>query len=667
MTRKMIRKVTLRSWRNLWLVAAALGMLTSQIIGIVTPATAQGDLTVAQLELSGQATDDHDRNSPAYTRSMEVHVAVRPDMSSTTDSTVRLKVLRESAIRTLGQQSLPYVESLSPLEIIEAYTEKADGTKVEVDEANILSRDAVTGFNAIYQRDAKVKTIIFPDIEVGDTLVWITRTVRIDTRFPGHFFFDTVLPRSVPFDTYRLTVVEPASMRLGVSIKGRGLSYEIAKSDAGRQHKFTYRPGSWRLEEANAVSFLDRDPRIVLTTFKDWSEVGTSYWTSMKDRDVVDPGIRNLAEDITKGITDKRAQAAAIDYWVKRNIRYVLVFLGAGGTTPNPPLTVLKNKFGDCKDHVTLMGALLRAKGIASEQILINSGPIYGQPELPVPSFNHVMLYLPEFDLYTDPTASYTAFAALPLGSHDKPVLHISSAGSRPARTPTMAPDDHVSIARTTATIGADGSVKGTTRQISTGVFAASARAIAARMQNQGRESFAETMLRNLGSPGAGVFAAAAPFNHSEPYEVWGEFNLSQKLQMPLSGARIIPVGMPILWRPSIGLLGSRIDGRRTDFICFAGTQVEEIELKFAAGLPLPRAIPATSIDNKYFSYESRFVMQDQTVMIRNEFTSKVAGQVCTREIEEELTEPFERVSRSLQARMVFGLPAADVTVSQPK
>ena len=230
-----------------------------------------------------------------------------------------------------------------------------------------------------------------------------------------------------------------------------------------------------------------------------------------------------------------------------------------------------------------------------------------------------------------------------------------------------MAPGDHVSISRTTASIGAGGEVKGTTRQTSTGVFAASARAIAARMQNQGHETFADTVLRNLGSPGTGIFAAAAPFNHSEPYEVSGEFSLDQKLQMPLIGARTIPVGMPILWRPSLGLLGSRIHGRKTEFICFAGTQVEEIELKFAPGLPMPRAIPATSVENKYFSFESRVTIKDQILMVRNEFTSKVSRQVCAKDIEAELTEPFERVSRSLQARMVFGLPAADVTVAQPR
>jgi hypothetical protein len=195
----------------------------------------------------------------------------------------------------------------------------------------------------------------------------------------------------------------------------------------------------------------------------------------MKDKDVVTPEIQALSDEITQGIGERRAQAAAIDRWVKKNIRYVMVFLGSGGVTPNPAPAVLKNRYGDCKDHVALMGALLKAKGIASEQTLINLGSIYGLPNLPMPSFNHVMLYLPEFGLYTDPTSSYVSFGTLPDSSYDKPVLHISPAGGRAARTPPMKSGDHVAIVKTVATIGADGVVKGTTRQTATGWLASHA------------------------------------------------------------------------------------------------------------------------------------------------------------------------------------------------
>jgi hypothetical protein len=332
----------------------------------------------------------------------------------------------------------------------------------------------------------------------------------------------------------------------------------------------------------------------------------------------------------------------------------VLVFLGSGGVTPNPPRTVLKNKFGDCKDHVALMGALLRAKGIASEQALVNLGNTYRLADLPVPSFNHVMLYLPDFDLYSDPTASYAAFGILPESSYDKPVLHISPSGGRLARTPAMKAEDHVTTASTTATVDADGVIRGTTRQTATGIFASSARGRATQIQTQGREKFAESLLRSLGHPGTGVFEPAAPSDFTEPYSVQGDFSLNEKLQMPLSGVRDIPIGMPIHSRPGVGLLGPRVAGRTTDFSCFAGKQVEEIEVAFDERLPLPKAIKETAVDTKYFSYRSSYAIKDRTLTIRREFVSKVAGQVCGKEIEAEISEPMQRVARSQRTQMSF-------------
>jgi len=626
---------------------------------LVEPTTAQPRPTAP-----APSANDADRNSPAHTLSAEVGITIRPDLTATTDSTVRLKILRESAIRALGQQNLTYVESLGSLEVIEAYTEKPDGRKLAIDPAHILTRDAATGLNAIYQRDSKVKTLIFPDIEVGDTLVYRSRTNRTDNRFPGHFSYHAAFPRSVPYGTYRLTVDEPRSLGLRVHVKGDGLAYESAEAGEVRHHIFSFRPTGWAPEELGAVSILDRDPQLALTTFKDMTEAGSSYWSSMQDRDVVAPEIQVLADEITQAIEDKRAQAEAIDRWVKKNIRYVFVLLGSSGITPNPAPTVLKNKFGDCKDHVALMGALLKAKAIASEQVLINLGNIYRLPELPLPAFNHVMLYLPEFDLYTDPTASFASFAVLPESSYDKPVLHISSTGGRLARTPSMKAEDHVTIAKTTASIGADGVIKGTTRQTATGIFATSARGVATQIQTQGREKYAETVLRALGAPGTGVFEPAAPFDFSEPYVVQGDFSLSEKLQIPLNGARNIPFGMPIHRRPSLGLLGQRVAGRKTDFFCYAGRQIEDIELTFADGLPLPRAIRGSSIDTRFFNYRSSYRIENRTLTVRREFESKVTGQVCASEVESEVSEPMQLVARSLRAQMLFGgaAPAGSAT-----
>ena len=369
-----------------------------------------------------------------------------------------------------------------------------------------------------------------------------------------------------------------------------------------------------------------------------------------------------LSDEITKDIESKRAQAEAIEHWVKKNIRYVLVFLGASGISPNPAPTVLRNKYGDCKDHVALMMALLRAKGIASEQVLISMGNMYRLPARPVLLFNHVMLYLPEFGLYTDPTASSSAFGVLPIGSYDKPVLHISETGGRLARTPPMKFEDHTTTSKTAMTVGTDGQIRGETRQISTGVFASGARQIAIRIETEGRERYVETLLRALGRPGTGTFDAALPSDFSEPYTVRGTFVLNNRLPIPLGGPRELPFGMPIHKRPGVWALGQRVAKRQTDFVCFAAREVEEIEINFADGLALPNRIEGTTIDNRYLSYRATYDLVDRTLRVRREFTSNVVGQVCSKDIEAEIAGSLQRVMRSLGAQMMFNthpVPAA--------
>jgi hypothetical protein len=157
---------------------------------------------------------------------------------------------------------------------------------------------------------------------------------------------------------------------------------------------------------------------------------------------------------------------------MKKNIRYVAIYLSSGRVIPNDAAAVLRNKFGDCKDQATLMSALLTAKGIASEQVLINLGNAYTLPEPPTMAvLNHAILYLPELDLYIDPTMTQSAFGVLAAEGYDKPVVRVSVAGATLARTPAMKPQDHTYHVRTVINVTADGMVSGRTQESGTGVF----------------------------------------------------------------------------------------------------------------------------------------------------------------------------------------------------
>jgi hypothetical protein len=59
------------------------------------------------------------------------------------------------------------------------------------------------------------------------------------------------------------------------------------------------------------------------------------------------------------------------------------------------------------------------------------------------------ILYLPEFDLYDDPTQNFAAFGVLVAATYDKPVVRVGANGVTLGRTPAMNPNDHTSHATT--------------------------------------------------------------------------------------------------------------------------------------------------------------------------------------------------------------------------
>src|SRR5581483_11937804 len=147
---------------------------------------------------------------------------------------------------------------------------------------------------------------------------------------------------------------------------------------------------------------------------------------------------------------DRRKQAEAIDNWIKRNIRYVAIEIGVGGIIQHYASAILKNRYGDCKDHATLMASLLAAKGIDSDLVLIRVGNSFALPEAALTgAFNHMMLYIPEFQLYVDPTAHPAGFGVLMPAAYDQPVVRMSGKGVWLARTPSMRANDHISVNRT--------------------------------------------------------------------------------------------------------------------------------------------------------------------------------------------------------------------------
>jgi transglutaminase-like putative cysteine protease len=590
---------------------------------------------------------------------VDARVVVRDDRTYTARQTVRTRLETERGLARAQSVAIPFIKGLETLTLGEAYIERADGTRTVVDPATAkIERPSPQA-----APDAHTLTIAFPDPKVGDTIVYVTDRDVTTASFDGHFSYAWAFHRAEPWQKARHVVDVPRALTLHVDLvdPSGALKHERAdRSDASNGdrtvHTVTYQPEATaeHTEEPGATAPADRDPRFTLTTFADHEAFAAAYWTGAAAALWPTPALTTLAAEITRDLATDRDKVVAVDRWLKRNIRYQNRYLGRERWVPRAASTVLESRSGDCKDMVVLAATLLAAVGVASEHVLVNLGTAYELPALPPASFNHVMLHVPTADLTIDPAAVLAVTGVLSLQAYDKPALHVGPRGVRRARTPAMQATDHTTHARTTLTVSETGVVAGETTQTATGIFAASARAAAVRFLADGPDLAAASRLTALRTPGAGRLTAASPSELKEPFVVTATFTLTAPADLPLAGNRSMPIGLPIHARPGQFLLGPRVADRRTPFNCFAGKQVEDIQITFAPALALPRLPQGKSITGRLFTYEATYALDGRTFKTTRTFTARVPGQVCSAALEAELSEPLKEVTASLGTMLAF-------------
>ncbi|WP_355508234.1 DUF3857 and transglutaminase domain-containing protein [Xanthomonas cannabis] len=350
---------------------------------------------------------------------------VRADASSVETDEYEILLKTKSAVEQFSQVRLSYSEKMETLEVLAAYTVTAEGLRQDVATDKIYTQESYSSASAAMYADRKVKVVVFPNLAPGARIVYRVRRAQNSPYFPGYFSLWETFSVFAQYDDAVVTLVAPKALPMHLSVRGlQGGSKPVVRGDQARWEWRYQRAVPMKNQNWSAATW-EFSPTLMASTFDSWSQIGLAYHVKGGRAAAVTPAIQTVADQVTQGIDDPRAQAAALYAWVARNIRYVAVYLGNGGLEPNSADSILANHYGDCKDHTVILEALLAAKGIASTPVLIGAE---GGPTLPlIPvlgRFNHAITYIPAFDLYVDSTNPYARFGQLPAGDLGAPVVH---------------------------------------------------------------------------------------------------------------------------------------------------------------------------------------------------------------------------------------------------
>ena len=604
---------------------------------------------------SGWAAGEEDLHFRVESRHIKVHV--NADGSSVTDKYEVTTLLTETGIDWYGKETVTFSTSRESLDIVDAYTQHPDGQRFALDERAIRLVEADNAQDSDTFSDEKSYVLIFPNLTPGAQTHYRTRGIEHTPLHMGHYFRTFLFPVGIFFGEVTIELSHDPAIDLQIEVSDRKPAITLERlpdgEDASVRYRFQYVNHQPIQTDDEAVSRMDIAPYVRISSISSMLEEAKLYQAAANDKEKPTEQIRELADEITEGMTDPKDQARALYNWVATQIRYVGIYLGDGGIVPNYADDILRNRYGDCKDKSTLLVALLAAKGIEAESAMVNAGTAYTLPKLgDISPINHVITYLPAWDLYVDATDRHTSFGVLSYDTSDKPTVLGKS--ERYHRTPKSSAASNRTQSRVNIQIAPDGGINGTGTVSVSGSGTPSFRAYLMDYTGPKKDEMPTSQLAAFGQVGTGTYTFEPMGELDNPVIFETAFVVDPVTNFPGPGA---------IWMPA-GLAPGRINSLRGrspmspqafPYVCRSYAFEEQYELAFPDSVSISHLPSSIDFSENGHTYRATYSREGNVVRLSRLLAIETASDVCQPGDEQAYNKLLRVVQDDLRGQILYG------------
>jgi len=358
-----------------------------------------------------------------------------------------LQILSRAGAEQFASLNFSYRASEEPPRVVRVRIVGAGGSVREIPPAAALTKPL--GGEQRVVEDTRMLMIATPGLQPGDILDIVT-----EERSGSPLWRGTAHRHRFGRDTERVReeIVELAAPAgLPVTVRASGAVPPASETEGGGLRRWTWvmRDQSPLGEDAqeHAPSAWETGAWVGFSTGASWEETGRDYGAWFWPQAVVTDRIRGLARDLTRGARGRDAQAAALFAHVAGKLGALADERGIGSLVPTVADSVVERGFGDCKDRVVLLIALLEAAGVEAQPVLVRAAPEDDiAPDFVAPQeFTHMIAWLPKVrgGVFCDPALGDTCLAHLPPAVAGRLALVVPREGEPELRrTPPAQPDD---------------------------------------------------------------------------------------------------------------------------------------------------------------------------------------------------------------------------------
>ena len=575
---------------------------------------------------------------------------INADSTSVMDEEYIWRGVDQQGANGLGQQYLSFDQDKQALEILEAETIRANGEKIKVPASDIKLQDGMLGGVSYPHR--KLYQITFSKLSPGDAIHLHFRQKQVKLDLPGGDSHSEFFNREVIRDDTSYTLHYPENMPLHIA------SNEIKKTEdkmSNGIHTITWTHSSTdtKTNDPNIVNAWHQTPYILVSSFKDLKAIADGYQIGATEKARVTPEVQALADKLIAGYTNDADKAKAVYDWVRKNIRYVASYIGDGGFVPNDTKTILEKRYGDCKDHATILEALLEASGISASQVLINANTdSYTLLPIPVFDFNHAINYVPGLNLFLDSTSDQTPYGLLPEMDNNHQVL-VTKNFKDVSQTPPVSTGTFKMLRQTNVELAADGSANRTTTITGYGLAAVSVKTFLDEI-GPGKES--DWARINLASTGMHGTAELITIPSRNPLEL--SYRYSEKVSNFVSQpeASSITFGAALPGPIAAGNILRRFteNDRKSDFKCDAFAIEDQIQISLAPELKVLFIPKDVHIKEGDLSFDAVYERQGNIYSVKRRWGSTSTKAWCAPEEYDAMKKTMNSIEKAIHGRLLF-------------
>ena len=591
-------------------------------------------------------------NSPI---SIERHIIKTHVYADGSDVEIReiTKLIRSQiAIDTAAQADISFNSTLQKVEVLDAYTTTSLGQKISVASNAIREVDDDISGGAPQFSDLKHRIIIFPNVTPGAR---VTYKVKISTHTPlfaKNYQNGVYFSPSLEMQKFEWYFSHDPRLKIKVDSKRMQGGRQTDGPNGEKQYKFYFQQLKTLPKISAEVDYADHSPHIIFSSFKSPIDIGKSYENSIKNKLEVTKKVTELAQKITKGINDPKAQAIALYHWVSLNIRYVAIYLGDGGIVPNDADTIIDNRYGDCKDHDLLLRALLLAKGIPSSSVLINSESAYRVGKLgTIYPFNHVITYLPQWDHFVDATIEIAPYGILDTSEMDK--LVVLTALGKMGRTPKQSDENNGFMSMANFVIDERGGIEGKSMMQYDGPEEIEARAKFYGFRNSYNNRVEKKYLSSYRQTGDGYFQPSNSRDLSTPFFLKSKFYLDPIVNLPGPGAMTVPVGLSSGFLANVPF-NELADRYNFPYKCLSGTFLEMSEIHFPKKTKVIKLPTGADYAEYGALYVSTYTLEDNVVKVTRILKLNQKSAVCPAGLNKRAKRIHQVVRKDMLAQIMY-------------